>query len=264
MAGAHPDAVGPHVVATHGHGLAELARRHAATTPVPTCGDWSLADLVWHLAEVHDFWAHTIEHRPAGPDTYSRPDRPPDDELAGLLDDRCERLVGLLAATDPDEHAWSWSAERSVRFTIRRQSHEALIHHVDGVLAVGSPLPAAPSPLAADGVDELVTVMLAGVPDWAEYHPSDRTLRLVATDTGDRWELEFGRMTGTSPDTGRTYDVVALEVLDRLDRPTTTISAPALELDLWMWGRADHAALTVTGDPLGASRLRELVVDTTQ
>ena len=32
--------------------------------PVPSCPDWTVADLLWHLTEVHDFWRTIVaEHR---------------------------------------------------------------------------------------------------------------------------------------------------------------------------------------------------------
>ncbi len=157
---------------------------------------------MWHLTEVQNFWEYIIANRPAGPDRYPVPDRPADDELADLLTDRSTKLIGHLETADPGDHAWSWAAEQTVAFTIRRQTHEALVHHIDGVLAVATELPTVDSAVAADGVDELVTVMLCGVPEWATFDPTTDTLRLEVTDTGDAWTLGFGRMTGTSPDTG--------------------------------------------------------------
>ena len=53
--------------------LAELGWRCDLTTPVPTCGDWTLADLIWYLAEVQSFWEYIIANRPAGPDRYPAP-----------------------------------------------------------------------------------------------------------------------------------------------------------------------------------------------
>ena len=73
--------------------------------------------------------------------------------------------------------------------------------------------------------------------------------------------LRCGRMTGTSPDTGTTYDLVAMEILPELTDPTTTISAGALDLDLWMWGR--DGSVEVSGDPDGAERLRTTIIDAT-
>jgi uncharacterized protein (TIGR03083 family) len=261
MERAHPEAVGIEVIRTHGFGLAELGRGHDLTTPVPTCGDWSLADLLRHLTEVQDFWCHIIGNRPAGPDTYDRPERPADATLPDLLHDRSRRLTDALADADPADHAWSWADEQTVGFTVRRQSHEALVHHVDGLLAVGAPTPAVDPALAADGVDELVTVMLSGVPDWADYQRTDGTILLRADDAAAEWALAFGRMTGTSPDTGNTYDLVAMEILPWLSEPTTTISAGALDLDLWLWGR--NGTVEIDGDPAGAARLRTTIAEVT-
>lgn len=255
---------GPDVIVRHGLGLAQIAETHAPSTAVPTCGDWNLADLTWHLAEVQDFWAYIIAHRPTGPDSYEQPARPPDGQLAQLLSDRCRQLADVLEGVDRSETAWSWSDDRTVGFTTRRQSHEALIHHVDAILATGGDLPDIDPALAADGVDELVRVMLSGVPDWASYAPSDRTLLISATDTGHSWPLGLGRMTGTSPDTGTTYDLSAMEVLDGLDAPTTIIEATAAQLDLWMWGRSGGDVVHIGGDPVGASFLRDAIAESTQ
>ena len=62
-------------------GLAEVARQVPLDTPVPTCPDWSVADLVWHLTEVQHFWTHIVTNRPDGPDSDEEPVRPPDAEL---------------------------------------------------------------------------------------------------------------------------------------------------------------------------------------
>lgn len=245
-------------------GLADLGRRHLLTTPVPTCGDWTLGDLLWHLAEVQDFWVFVVANRPNGPDSYVRPDRPPDGELADMLVDRCTGLLEELAGSDPADTAWSWSADQTVGFTLRRQTHEALIHHVDGLLAVGEPVPDVDPTDAADGVDELVGVMLTGIPEWADFEPATETLRVVTTDVPGTWSLIFGRMTGTSPTSGTDYDIDATELIDELDAPSTTISGCALDLDLWLWGRRDASALTVAGDPAGAHRLRTQVTESTQ
>jgi hypothetical protein len=260
-AGRYPDSVGVDVIRTHAAGLAALGRRHDLTTPVPTCGDWDLADLLWHLAEVHDLWHHVIVHRPAGPDDYEQPDRPPVTELADLLDDRCAALTVVLAAADPAERAWSWADEQTVGFTLRRQSHEALIHHLDGLLAVGARVPDVAPALAADGVDELIDVMLTGVPDWADYERTAGTVLLRATDTADEWALAYGRMTGTSPHTGTTYDLVAMEVLPEVTDPDTEIAGAAFELDRWLWGRG--GAVTVRGNRADPDRLRSVIVEST-
>lgn len=255
---------GPDVILRHGLGLARIADTNPTSCSVATCGDWDLGDLTWHLGEVQDFWLHVIEQRPAEPEAYKPPSRPPDDGLATLLRDRCRRLAELLETIEPTEPAWSWSGDRTVGFTVRRQSHEAMIHHVDAVLATGADLPDIDPALAADGVDEVVRVMLCGVPDWARYAPSEQTLLVSAIDTGHSWPLELGRMTGTSPATGNEYDLTAFRMLDDLDAPSTVIEGAAVELDLWLWGRSDGAGLRISGDPAGSSLLRDAIAESTQ
>ena len=252
------------LITSHTTALADLGRRHDLETAVPTCGDWTLAELIWHLAEVQGFWEHIISQRPAGPGTYAGLRRPLPDELPDLLDDNCRALVSALRGADLADTAWSWSDDHTVAFSVRRQTHEAIVHHVDGVLAVGAELPDLEPSVAADGVDELVTVMLSGVPEWAAFESTGATLRLIAADTTAVWNLGFGRMIGTSPDSGATYDLSAFELLADVEQPTTTITAGALDLELWMWGRRVGAAVAVAGDPVGADRLRAAVVESTQ
>ena len=261
----------PGLVLDHTLGLVEIGRTSPLDTPVPTCGDWELGDLLWHLFEVQSFWIHVIAGRPdAGPATYDRPTRPDDDaDLPDRLEAVANELTELLIGADPADPAWSWCGEdQSVGFTVRRQTHEAIVHHIDGVLATGAPLPSVAPEIATDGLDELVYVMLVDVPEWGEYHPSPDTVRLAVPSLDRFWDLEFGRMTGTSPDTGTTYDIVAFdERADLTDRdgalPDTTISGEPLDLLLWLWGRAPVDALRVSGEPAGAERLRNAVVDAT-
>lgn len=262
MPALHPGAVGVEVIRSSASGLADIVDDVGLDLPVPTCGDWTTADLAWHVCEVHDFWRWVIEQRPAGPDDYPDPARPAASALTRHLRAGADRLAAALDAADPTDPAWSWSDEQTVGFTIRRQSHEAVIHHVDGLLAAGRPVPTIDPELAADGVDEMLDVFIGGVPSWATFHPAEAVIRLDATDTGDSWTLRLGRMTGTSPDSGRTYDLGATATSD--DPADTVISAPADALDLWLWGRTDDSLIDVAGDAGDALRLRKIIADATQ
>jgi len=263
MAARYPSSIWTNLIEGHTMALASLAERHPLDTGVPSCGDWTLADLVWHLAEVQSFWVYAIANRPAGPESYSEPERPDGERLAGLLRATCAQLVSALEPAHADEPAWSWSNDHTVGFTLRRQTHEALIHHIDGVLAVGEPMPIIDPLVAADGVDELVTVMLSGVPEWADFTPDGTTIVLATSDTGHSWSAAIGRMRGIAPDSGLDIDLPALELIDRAVAPAATISAPAQALDLWLWGRAASDAISVEGDSSEAQRLRAIIAATT-
>lgn len=243
--------------------LASLLDSHDPATPVPTCGEWTLADLVWHLTDVQSFWCHVIGNRPEGPETYDRPARPADTELAALLRSTAEQLTAHLHAAQPADAAWSWSDDHTVGFTIRRQVHESMIHGIDGMLAAGLPVPEVSPLLAADGIDEMITVMLTGIPDWAAFEPSDDVVALTATDTGDRWIMRAGTVSGIGPSTGQHLELPGYD-LDETAAPTATIAAPALDLLLWMWGRKPQPALATETAASAGNALRQTIAAATQ
>ena len=70
MPALYPDAISADLIRTHSHELASIADVASLDAAVPTCGDWTLADLVRHLMDVQSFWAFIIENRPVGPDSY--------------------------------------------------------------------------------------------------------------------------------------------------------------------------------------------------
>ncbi|MGI9605305.1 MAG: maleylpyruvate isomerase N-terminal domain-containing protein [Acidimicrobiales bacterium] len=265
MNGLHLDTLGTDVIRRHSHGLADVANAASLADSVPTCGDWTMADLVWHMIEVQTFWRYILGGRPdARPQTYEEPERLPDVALASALRSGVDDLVHILDGADPGEAAWSWSSDHTVGFSIRRQSHEALIHHVDGLLAANAPLPVVAPRLAADGVDELINLFIGDLPDWAAWHPGDHTVSLVARDTTDRWGFRLGRMTGTSPKSGKTYDLVAAEPVPDVEDATLALGGAAIDLLLWLWGRGDLGALARSGDVAVAGTVREMLTNATQ
>ncbi len=259
----YPDHVGLEVIRPYSDRLAELVAASSTDVVVPTCGDWTLADLVWHMTEVQDFWAYVIPSRPAPPVEYVGPDRPPDSELVERLAKATADLMAALVDADPADEAWSWAREQTVAFTLRRQSHEVLIHHVDAVLATGAPMPDISTELAADGVDEALELFVSEMPGWASFSRGKGVVKLAASDSGDSWLLAFGQMSGTSPRTGKRHDREALEMVEG-ESPDTVVTGGALDLDLWIWGRGGAGELTIAGDAALVDRFRASVAESTQ
>jgi uncharacterized protein (TIGR03083 family) len=253
MNGLHLDVLGTERIRRDTYGLAELAAGNM-NAPVPTCGDWNMADLVAHLLEVQHFWTYIVGERPAGPERYEQPVRPDDAGLVDGLRAASDELLRVLDAADPADVAWSWAEDQSVGFTLRRQTHEALVHHIDGCLAVGSELPETPARLGADGVDEILGVMLSTAPDTDGLTVHPETIELSTTDSGDQWQFAFGKVV---PADGGVP--LATLVPTTAPDPNVRVSASALELDLWIWGRRSDEAVVVDGDVAQVSRLRELV-----
>ena len=240
-------------------------REVLATTPpvarVPGCPDWSAADLLWHLTEVQWFWARTVRTRPAPADEDAPgPPRPTSyDALLDAFDEHSAALLHELERADPDEEAWTWSTEQSVGFTYRRQALEAMVHRVDAEQTAGRPSPLDPA-LAADGVRELLEVMVGGTPPWGRFVGEGVHLRVDCTDTGDTTWVELGRFTGTSPSTGTSYDEPDIGVVaDPGTPPATVLAGTAGDLVTWLWRRGDDARITVDGDPDADRRFRAAV-----
>src|SRR3954447_17545986 len=83
--------------------------RHGWAARVPGCPDWVLADLVWHLAEVQDFWTWVVRTRAGSPAGYPAPVRPPDDELPGFAAERARGLEDALSTAEPVDPVWTWA-----------------------------------------------------------------------------------------------------------------------------------------------------------
>ncbi|WP_156043660.1 maleylpyruvate isomerase family mycothiol-dependent enzyme [Cellulomonas sp. URHE0023] len=235
---------------------------------VPSCPDWDAADLAYHVGEVQDFWASLVAQAPTGPDELEETVRRPDVELVPFLRTRTTALLEALADRDPHDACWSWSTSGgTVGWVSRRQAHEALVHRVDAEQTAGLPVTDPGPELAADGVDELLAVMLSGLPPWARFTPDGPRIRVRATDAGREWLVAFGRFTGTSPTTGKAYDDPCAELVGWEDDDhdvAATVSGTAWELELWLWGRSAGEGLAREGDPAVPQRLRAAIVESTQ
>lgn len=226
----------------------------AATDPaaaVPSCPDWTAADLLWHLTEVQLFWGAIVRDRLDDPGAAEagKPDRPGDHAaLLELFRDASAALADALAANADDVAVWTWfDADQSVGFVRRRQAHEALIHRLDAELTAGA-VTDVDAELATDGVAEVLEWMYSGVPGWATHADDGMLGRLRTTDTGGQWLVRLGRLSGTSPNTGITYtDEGTVTVVDSGD-PSFEITGTARDLDAWLWNRPALGEITRTGD----------------
>ena len=197
---------------------------------VEHCPDWSVADLVRHLTEVHWFWGTIAEGTLSEPpDESLRPTHADDDGLVAAFEAGAARLVDVLAAADQSAPCWTWfPGQQDVAFITRHQVQEAAVHAWDAVNAAGRPLAIDPT-VAADAVDEFLTTSLADESDAAEGDlvPLDGTFVLRATDTGDAWTVGDGSVPGAMTMTrGGTAGAPLLE-------------APAPDLLLWLYSRTD-------------------------
>ncbi len=221
---------------------AVLAADQAA--PVPTCPEWTAADLLWHLTEVHAFWARILalgaqSDEDAEAIENEKPSRP-DDPVAtvALLTTETEALLEQLDKRVDEQPAWSWfAADQTVGFTRRMQVHEAVMHRVDAELAAGrTPTPIDPE-VAADGVLHAIDVMFAwwGTLPGFEFVPSDSVVALTLTDVERTVLVRPGRWRGVGQ-SGKSYDEPGILRITDLP-PTAGFAGTAEDVDRWLWGR---------------------------
>lgn len=176
-------------------------RQADGAAPVPSCPEWTADDLLWHLTEVHAYWAAilgtgAVTDQDSEAVEAAKPARPGDREATiALLVEETAALISQLAARADEEPAYSWfPPDQTVGFTRRMQVHEATMHRVDAELAAG--LPSAPiSPeVAADGIAHGVEVMWGwwGTNPGFEFRPTAGIVELRAAD-GASWLVQPGR-----------------------------------------------------------------------
>lgn len=237
------------------------------TAPVPSCPEWSAADLLWHLTTVQHWWCAMVSNRPRTAEEmgYVEPGRPEGHAaLLAAYDDVHAAFVAAVEAADPAEAAYSWSgdpANHTVAFTYRRQAHEALIHRLDAELAAGAVTPL-DTALAADGVDEALDWMYGNLPAWGSFDPLPHYVEFRMTDAGTSVWAQLGIFAGTAPD-GQVYaDEKDLHVAPDPGRAAdVVVSGPAAALDAWLWHRQDDTGIDVTGGDSAAWAHARTVLD---
>ncbi|MGB9111764.1 MAG: maleylpyruvate isomerase N-terminal domain-containing protein [Acidimicrobiales bacterium] len=165
------------------------------TFGVPCCPDWRITDLVWHLGEVHWFWATDIEMRATDPGQveHGKPARPQTfEDLVSWGRSQLDRILQIFESTPDDVPVWTWALDASdhnVGFIRRHQVQETAVHRWDIQSAAAASTPDQIDPeMASDSVDEFLSISLP----WAvnESKPLSGSVHLHATDVPGEWFIE--------------------------------------------------------------------------
>lgn len=208
-----------------------------AAARVPACGDWTVRELVEHLARVHHWAAGNVRGAKGAPLGAGPFDLAPHyaaqatDLRQAFTEIDPDAIGRVLAHPDP-------LGPGPVRFWHRRQTHETLVHLHDLLAAragTASPgLAKAEPDVWADTVDEVVTVFQPRQVGLGRMEPLRHPVSLVATDVAGAPAWVLG-----AP--GERAEEVA---------PDVVVSGPAEGLALTLWRRLTpaEAGLTVEGD----------------
>jgi uncharacterized protein (TIGR03083 family) len=213
--------------------LGEVAAETPPHARVPGCPGWDVDALIRHIGDIHR-WAATIVRRRVterlsldfpGPDDH--------DALLAWYGEGHAGLLDALASSNPEETFWTWGpAPDPQAFWARRQSHETAIHRLDAEQAAGTPTPI-PAPAAADGIDELLT-LLSVSRRCSVADGGDRRLHLACTDTPGEWQVQLGAQ--------------RLSIRTDADDCDCSVRGPASDLFALVMNRGDDACLQVSGD----------------
>ncbi|MFI5688059.1 maleylpyruvate isomerase family mycothiol-dependent enzyme [Streptomyces sp. NPDC051636] len=232
--------------------FAEVVKDADPAIAVPSCPDWTLADLTRHVGALQRWFCTLLTG------LVQEPPRSRDVEL-GLPEQAREYadwvaagvpgVAAVLRATDPQAAMWAWGEDQHARFWARRMLFETLVHRVDAERAVGreSDIDAV---LAADGVDEfLVNLPYAGLfaPAVKKLRGNGETIAFRCADsgggTGEEWRVRL------EPD--------GFRLLERAGGDTSAsdvraaVQGQAADLLLLLYGRRSYqdTAFGISGEP---------------
>jgi uncharacterized protein (TIGR03083 family) len=209
--------------------IAQLAALVDPAAPVPSCPEWTFRDLVTHVGEVQQFWAHNVAAADVEGPWNGEKHWPGPDDLAEWMGRSSAQLIAALRAADESAPCWTWWGEpRTAGAVARHQVQEAAVHRWDAESVAGHPTALAPD-VAHDGVGEFIEVMIGTD---ADDLAGVVVLRSTDTDAGDEW-----RIGGAAPGSG-SGSAAAL----------VTGSASDLVLFLYRRVGVDTASISVSGD----------------
>ena len=220
-------------IRVHGHRLADAAGIDLAAA-VPSCPDWTAADLVRHLDVICQFWRLLVTGEIEDRSGFTpRPDVA-DGVLVTTFRADLDALVDALAPLDPATPCWTWADQHDIGFVQRRMAQEFAVHDWDAERAAGRTEAIEPS-LAIDGIDEYLDVFVPRKGGHADGEPL--TAHLHATDCEGEWVAHTGA--------GR-WNVRRAHA-----RGDVAVRATASDLLLMLWGRRrpEGDGFAVFGEP---------------
>jgi len=169
--------------------LADLLREADLSTPVPTCPEWTLDQLMRHVGRGDRWCTQIVAEQSAesiDPRTVSGGKQPAErDGQIAWLHDGPRALLDAVAQTGAETPVWTFLGPRPAGWWIRRRLHETAVHRADAALALGVGFDIDPA-VAADGITEyLERVVIRADAAGGELPLEDgRSLHLHATDLG--------------------------------------------------------------------------------
>ena len=227
-----------HALARDGEALARVCSEADLGASVPACPEWTVADLVYHLGEVHHFWRTIVDEQRDSWEGYEKPVRAADDQLIGWYRAGLADLVRVLTDVDPAQTNWTWATDKTAGFVQRRMAQETAVHRWDAEQAAGLDTSIDPQ-LASDGIDEFL-MWFADEP--AEGNPvPGGSVHVHCGDVSGEWTVVMNAE--------GTYDLERAHA-----KGDCALRGTASDLLLARWRRRPATTIDVVGDADVAAR----------
>ncbi len=234
-----------------------LVTTHGFDHPVPSCPDWNLGDLAWHLGNVWNRWGRIVSEGITtldGVQAIERPVRPSDELLIDWVTAAHTSVFSALARASDDTEVWTWTGSNQPEIWVeRRMTQETAMHRWDASNAVGIPYEI-PVAVAADGIDEFLM--------WFADHrrpdaePVGGSVHLHCTDTDSRVnEGSDDRSASGGEWLVKRLDESGIEFTREHAKGDAAVRGRANDLLLWLW-RREAGPVEILGDTAIAERFR--------
>jgi uncharacterized protein (TIGR03083 family) len=234
----------------------DIVTKHGFEHAVPSCPDWNLGDLAWHLGNVWSRWGRIVSEGVTtleGVQAIERPVRPSDDLLIDWVTAAYTGLFSALASTSDDTEVWTWTGSNQPEIWVeRRMTQETAVHRWDATTAVGRSYEI-PVAVAADGIDEFL-MWFAGRRVSEGALPVGGSVHLHCTDTHvDHGSTERAAANGEWLVTR--LDESGIEFTREHAKGDAAVRGTANNLLLWLW-RREGGPVEILGDTAVAERFR--------
>lgn len=227
--------------------LGAAARAAGIDTPISACPGWSVGRLLGHTAKILQRTTLCITSDSTempGDDQYTK--LPRGEELFDVYDEIASTLCDTFTTYDPNAAAWNFTGTDLVAsFWLRRMAHEIEIHRVDMQLAAGLAVTPIEPSQAADGIDELLFVLMP-MRSAAKNPELTASFHLHCTDTDGEWLTTF---VDGQPSTIREHA-----------KGDMAARGDASSLYLWAWNRRENTgSVDLAGDASLAAQWATIV-----
>lgn len=230
--------------------IAELLNHAAPTDEVPTCPEWTIADLLEHLVIQFSNWLPANLTTPVESHDLakirSNYQSSSEDHLSNVtrLEKSVSDFIDLCRRTDLNQPRWAFGGVEPARFWVRRAACEMTVHLTDAAASTFS-RPSTPPHRVSEAIDETLTGM------WPKLAWTRKNFRRLpaptvpaepaaihATDTGRTWTLHRGDDGTPTTTTGS------------INPGLSVGHAFSADLLAWLWGRPTRHPLHIDGDRL--------------